>query len=103
MESYLVLFHVVSAGQNATDLGADEEQIVHLSYAIVDKAQNKVKYILKRSFLGRKIGLKSKDNPKKVQLREAALFASMAESNVFFLNVSQWNSPKEACRVKKYF
>ena len=42
MESYLVLFHVVSAGQNGTDLGADEEQIVHLSYAIVDKSQNKV-------------------------------------------------------------
>ena len=46
MESYLVLFHVVSAGQNGTDLGADEEQIVHLSYAIVDKAQNKVNYQL---------------------------------------------------------
>ena len=47
MESYLVLFHVVSAGQNANDLGADEEQIVHLSYAIVDKAQNKVKNLKK--------------------------------------------------------
>ena len=55
MESYLVLFHVVSAGQNGTDLGADEEQIVHLSYAIVDKAQNKVKN-LKRSFLGSIVG-----------------------------------------------
>ena len=55
MESYLVLFHVVSAGQNANDLGADEEQIVHLSYAIVDKAQNKVNYQLKkRCFLGEK-------------------------------------------------
>ena len=52
MESYLVLFHMVSAGQNATDLGADEEQIVHLSYAIVDKAQNKVhKLYLKKEFL----------------------------------------------------
>ena len=42
-ESYLVLFHVVSAGQNGAELGADEEQIVHLSYAIVDKSQNKVR------------------------------------------------------------
>ena len=59
MESYLVLFHVVSAGQNGTDLGADEEQIVHLSYAIVDKAQNKVNYQLKKVFLRgrRKLGI----------------------------------------------
>lgn len=49
MESYLVLFHVVSAGQNGTDLGADEEQIVHLSYAIVDKSQNKVSQRSNRS------------------------------------------------------
>ena len=46
-ESYLVLFHVVSAGQNGAELGADEEQIVHLSYAIVDKSQNKVRKRLK--------------------------------------------------------
>ena len=55
MESYLVLFHVVSAGQNGTDLGADEEQIVHLSYAIVDKAQNKVKKVFLRG--RRKLGI----------------------------------------------
>ena len=60
MESYLVLFHVVSAGQNANDLGADEEQIVHLSYAIVDKAQNKVKN-LKNEFLRQHSRLKYKN------------------------------------------
>ena len=60
MESYLVLFHVVSAGQNANDLGADEEQIVHLSYAIVDKAQNKVKN-LKKEFLRQHSRLKYKN------------------------------------------
>ena len=59
MESYLVLFHVVSACQNGTDLGADEEQIVHLSYAIVDKAQNKVKN-LKMEFLRQHSRLKYK-------------------------------------------
>ena len=47
-EKYLVLFQLVSAGQNGPELGCDEEQCVYLLYAIHDVAQNKVS--LKLSF-----------------------------------------------------
>ena len=42
-EKHLVLFQVVSAGQNGPELGSDEEQIVYLLYAIHDVQHNKVK------------------------------------------------------------
>ena len=41
-EKHLVLFQVVSAGQNGAELGSDEEQIVYLLYAIHDVQHNKV-------------------------------------------------------------
>ena len=41
-EKYLVLFQAISAGQNDSDLGSDEEQCVYLLYAIHDVQQNKV-------------------------------------------------------------
>ena len=43
-EKHLVLFQVVSAGQNGPELGSDEEQIVYLLYAIHDVQHNKVKF-----------------------------------------------------------
>jgi hypothetical protein len=42
-EKHLVLFQIVSAGQNGAELGSDEEQIVYLLYAIHDVQHNKVK------------------------------------------------------------
>ena len=42
-EKHLVLFQIVSAGQNGVELGSDEEQIVYLLYAIHDVQHNKVK------------------------------------------------------------
>ena len=45
-EKHLVLFQIVSAGQNGVELGSDEEQIVYLLYAIHDVQHNKVKGIL---------------------------------------------------------
>ena len=44
-EKHLVLFQIVSAGQNGAELGSDEEQIVYLLYAIHDVQHNKVKGI----------------------------------------------------------
>ena len=44
-EKHLVLFQIVSAGQNGVELGSDEEQIVYLLYAIHDVQHNKVKGI----------------------------------------------------------
>ena len=41
-EKHLVLFQIVSAGQNGAELGSDEEQIVYLLYAIHDVQHNKV-------------------------------------------------------------
>lgn len=41
-DAHLILFQVVSAGQNGPELGSDEEQIVYLLYAILDVKNNKV-------------------------------------------------------------
>ena len=43
-EKHLVLFQLVSAGQNGAELGSDEEQIVYLLYAIHDVQHNKVNW-----------------------------------------------------------
>lgn len=39
---YLVLFHVVSAGENGEGLGSDEADIVLVLYLVLDIVQNKV-------------------------------------------------------------
>ena len=44
MEKHLVLFQVVSAGQNGPELGNDEEQIVYVLYTILNVDQNKVRH-----------------------------------------------------------
>lgn len=46
-DKHLILFQVVSAGQNGPELGSDEEQIVYLLYAILDVKNNKVSRFLK--------------------------------------------------------
>ena len=43
MEKHLVLFQVVSAGQNGAELGNDEEQIVYVLYTILNVEDNKVR------------------------------------------------------------
>ena len=43
MEKHLVLFQVVSAGQNGPELGNDEEQIVYVLYTILNVDENKVR------------------------------------------------------------
>ena len=43
MEKHLVLFQVVSAGQNGAELGNDEEQIVYVLYTILNVQDNKVR------------------------------------------------------------
>ena len=45
MEKHLVLFQVVSAGQNGAELGTDEEQIVYVLYTILNVEENKVRFI----------------------------------------------------------
>ena len=44
MEKHLVLFQVVSAGQNGAELGNDEEQIVYVLYTILNVEDNKVNW-----------------------------------------------------------
>ena len=54
---YLVLFHAVTCGQNGAALGSDEQDIVLISYLVVDSLGNKVllihiqMYILDRDFI----------------------------------------------------
>ena len=44
MEKHLVLFQVVSAGQNGVELGTDEERIVYVLYTILNVEENKVRF-----------------------------------------------------------
>ena len=39
---YLVIYHAVSAGQNGSSLGCDEEDIVMIVFLVLDREENKV-------------------------------------------------------------
>ena len=42
---YLVIYHAVSAGQNGSSLGCDEEDIVMIVFLVLDREENKVSRI----------------------------------------------------------
>ena len=44
--SHLVVLYCVSAGQNAENLGSDEEQIVLFVYLLYDVHNNKVRFLI---------------------------------------------------------